>query len=445
MGADLVERGTFRLRLWQATLLALACLLAWGLVRAGASWGATAYDPAADPYSLQNVEAAAGVQDWWRAGYTGKGVDVAVIDTGVSPVAGLAAPGKVVYGPDLSSEAQDPSLRNLDGNGHGTFMAGLIAAAAGQPGGYRGVAPGARIVSVKVGAADGSVAVSQVVAAVDWVVQHRHDDGLDIRVLNLSYGSEPSQPYETDPLAQAVERAWQAGIVVVASAGNSGYQKGAWAQGLADPAYDPQIIAVGAADTMGTATPWDDEVAPFSATAASCSSACRAPDLVAPGTHLQGLLVPGSYVAENDPGSVLGTSYLRGSGTSEATAFVSGAVADLLQRYPALTPDQVKAMLDSSCDRLRSFDWKQQGCGELDLARLFAAPLPLPLGAAQAAGAGRPGGPWRWSAPAGDSASGSGRSGSPWSGSGWSGSSWSGSSWSGSSWSDADWLDAGWS
>ncbi|HZT53282.1 MAG TPA: S8 family serine peptidase, partial [Gaiellaceae bacterium] len=299
-----------------------------------------------------------------------------------------------------------------------------------------------------VGDADGSVSVAQVIAAIDWVVQHRRADGLDIRVLNLSYGAVAAQPYQVDPLAYAVEQAWRAGIVVVAAAGNSGYQRGAWAQGLADPAYDPEIVSVGAADTMGTATFRDDEVAPFSATAASCSSGCRAPDLVAPGAHLQGLRVPGSYLDEHDPGSALGERYFRGSGTSEAAAFVSGAVADLLQRYPGLTPDQVKAMLTSSCVRLLAVNWKQEGCGELDLARLFAAPVPSPAAAAQASAPSTGTGPVDESRDAsswpGSSWSGSSWSGSSWSGDGWSGSSWSGSSWSGSSWSGASWLDADW-
>src|ERR1700745_2868144 len=141
----------------------------------------------------------------------------------------------------------------------------------------------------------------------------------------------------------------QAGIAVVAAAGNSGYQRGAGSQPLADPGYDPQILAVGAADTMGTATPWDDNVASFSA---SCNSGCRAPDLIARGAHMQGLRVPGSYIDQNNPAAPLGDRYFRGSGTSEATAFTSGAVADLLQRYPQLTPDQVKQILTSSADKL---------------------------------------------------------------------------------------------
>jgi serine protease AprX len=314
---------------------------------------------------------------------------------------------------------------------------------------------------------------------------------MNIRVINLSYGTNSTQPYGVDPLAFAVEQAWKAGIVVVAAAGNSGYQNGASAPGVADPAYDPQIIAVGGADTSGSATPWDDQVASYSAGAASCSSACREPDLIAPGTHMQGLRVPGSYIDQNNPAGVLGSRYFRGSGPSEATAFTSGAGADLLQRYPQQTPDQVKQMLTSSCDKLASFNWKQQGCGEIDMDKLLGGSVPSPfaslqyntpstgagsleasrgsdhistngvvlqgeqdiygkpfvsaaMAALEAAGSSWSGGMWNGSLWTGSSWSGSSWSGSSWSGSSWSGSSWSGSSWSGSSWSSGSWLGASW-
>jgi serine protease AprX len=489
VGANLTARDASRLKAWHVGLIALLLAMVLGGVRSGASWGASAYDPASDPYSMQNITAGDGTQAWWNAGDTGKGVDVALIDTGVTPVPALNGPGKVINGPDLSLESQNPNLANLDTNGHGTFMAGLIAGNDGQPGGYRGVAPDARIVSLKVGVADGGTDVSQVIAAIDWVVQHRHDNGMNIRVLNLSYGTNSTQPYGIDPLAYAVEQAWKAGIVVVAAAGNSGFQKGANAQGLADPAYDPQILAVGAADTAGTAVPWDDSVASFSA---SCNAGCSAPDLVAPGSHMQGLRVPGSYIDQNYPAGAISDQYFRGSGTSEATAFVSGAVADLLQRYPQLTPDQVKQILTSNCVKLTSNNWKQEGCGELDMNRLLGASIPSvsasqqynapsvgtgsletsrgsdhismngvvlqgeqdifgqPFNSAlmatlEASGSSWSGGTWNGSLWTGSSWSGSSWTGSSWSGSSWSGSSWSGSSWSGSSWSGSSWSGSSWS
>jgi serine protease AprX len=478
VGANLNVRDAFRLKAWHAGLLVLVVAMVLGCIRSGASWGASTYDPTADPYSMQNITAGDGVQDWWNAGYTGQGVDVAVIDTGVAPVAGLDGPGKVINGPDLSLESQNPDLQNLDTNGHGTFMAGIIAGNDGQAGGYRGVAPDARIISLKVGVADGGVDVSQVIAAIDWVVQHRNDDGMNIRVLNLSYGTNSIQPYQVDPLAYAVEQAWEAGIVVIGAAGNSGYQLGASAHGLADPAYDPEIVAVGGADTMGTASIADDRVAPYSAGAASCSKNCRAPDLVAPSAHMQGLRVPGSYIDVNNPDGSLGDRYFRGSGTSEAAAYVSGAVALLLQKFPQLTPNQVKDMLITNCVKLKSFNWKQQGCGELDLNDLLAAHAAPDLTANQylsrfgvkalSTGTGSLeasrgtdhisidgvelqgdqdifGVPFDSNAMAALEAAGSSWSDGDWNGSNWSGSSWSGSSWSGSSWSDLIWSGSSWS
>src|SRR5262249_59392915 len=130
----------------------------------------------------------------------------------------------------------------------------------------------------------------QVIAAIDWVVQHAHDPGFNIRVINLSYGTNTKQPYDADPLAYAVEQAWKKGIVVIAAAGNTGYQRGKNAPGLADPAYDPYVIGVGGADTQGTAKLDDDKVGSYSASSAGCPGAsCKNPDFVSPGSPFQAL------------------------------------------------------------------------------------------------------------------------------------------------------------
>ena len=151
------------------------------------------------------------------------------------------------------------------------------------------MAPDARIVSLKVGAADGAVDVSQVIAAIDWVVQHAHDPGFNIRVINLSYGTNSLQDPSIDPLAYAAEQAWKHGIVVVAAGGNYGFQSQRNAPALADPAYDSSLLAVGSVDTMGTLATSDDQVPSFSPWPKR--GATRGVDLVAPGAHLQGLRV----------------------------------------------------------------------------------------------------------------------------------------------------------
>jgi serine protease AprX len=475
----------------------LPAVLALAAVLAGASWGASGYDPAADPYSMYNVTLQTGVQSWWDAGYTGAGVDVAVIDSGVAPVQGLNTPGKVFYGPDLSLESQNPSLRNYDTYGHGTFMAGLIAGqdssltapySAAPASVYRGVAPDARIVSLKVATADGGADVSQVIAAIDWVAQHAHDPGFNIRVISLSYGTNTKQPYGVDPLAYAVEQAWKKGIVVVAAAGNTGYQRGKNAPGLADPAYDPYAIGVGGYDTAGTAAFNDDKMGSYSASSAGCGE-CKNPDFVAVGSHLQGLRVANSWTDSNHPEGRIDDRYFRGSGTSEATAIASGMIALILQKYPNLTPDQVKRLISDNGQKVPGADDQAQGGGEISLAKLakkqpanytqkftnstglgslelsrgsdhvkrdgvvltgeqdiFGRPFnAAAMANAEAAGNSWSDGSWNGSTWSASTWSASSWSASTWSASSWSGSTWSSSSWSASTWSGSTWSDATWS
>jgi serine protease AprX len=475
-------------------VLAVATTVALSLVCAGVSWGAGSYDPATDLFAMKSVTAQTGATAWWNAGYTGAGVDVALIDTGVSQVEGLAIAGKVVYGPDLSLESQNPAFRNRDTSGHGTFMAGLIAGrdsaltapyASAPASAYRGMAPDARIVSVKVGVADGGVDVSQVIAAINWVIQHKNDNGMNIRVINLSYGTNSTQSSTIDPLSYAVEQAWKKGIVVVAAAGNSGYQA---ERGLANPARNRYVIAVGGYDTMGTASTSDDKLGSYSAGIASSSD--RGPDFVAAGSHLQGLRVPNSFIDASHPEGVLGSRYFRGSGTSQAAAVTSGTVALILQKYPTLKPDQVKRFIAVNTQTLQSEpDPDYSGSGEISLSKLATTTPPTytqsfanatgtgslelargsdriaddgvvlngekdifgkafnsaSMAALEAAGNSWSGGTWNGSSWSGNSWSGNSWSGNSWSGNSWSGNSWSGNSWSGNSWSGNSWSGNSWS
>ncbi|HEV8420950.1 MAG TPA: S8 family serine peptidase, partial [Actinomycetota bacterium] len=338
------------------------------------------YDPSTDSYSMQNVERAVRARGMWDAGYTGAGVDIALIDSGVAPVEGLSVPGKVIHGPDLSFESQAPNLRHLDTYGHGTHMAGIIAGrdSAATPGAYSGdtrnflgVAPDARILSIKVADSHGNADVSQVIAAIDWVVQHAHDPGLNIEVLNLSFGTASNQSYVLDPLAFAAEIAWHRGITVVAAVGNAGRD----ASGLADPADDPYLLAVGAADHHGSMQYSQWEVASFS----QIGDGIRNPDILAPGAHLQSLRVPGSYVDDTYHGGRLGDRFFRGSGSSQATAVVSGALALLFQEYPSMTPDQAKALLKTHANGLRpsSGFGIVQGQRALRLDTAMLGPVPI--------------------------------------------------------------------
>ena len=437
--------------------------------------------PDKDLGSFYSVTKSINAHDVWSqsdssgAKYTGKGIGVAVIDCGVAPVEGLNAAGKVINGPDLSLESQAPHLRHLDTFGHGTHMDGIIAGrdAAVKDGNendsknFVGVAPDANIINIKVASADGAVDVSQVIAAIDWVVQHRDDPGLNIRVLNLSFGTDSVQSYELDPLAYAVEVAWRRGIVVVVAAGN----EGADGSPLTMPAADPYVLAVGASDHNGTEDGFDDKIADFS----SVGSNDRRPDLVAPGRSIVSLRTPGSYLDQAYPGArvthLSQQRFFRGSGTSQAAAVVSGAAALVLDQRPSLTPDQVKYVLTHNARKVPG-TVPAQGAGVLNLKDVHkvAAPagyrqnhkLATGLGSLELSRGGSHvadpetgvelvgeqdifGDVWdgrTWSQAAWE-----GRtwSGGDWQGRTWSGDSWSGESWAGRTWSSVTWTGRTWS
>jgi hypothetical protein len=288
-------------------------------------------------------------------GVDGGAVDVALVDSGVSPDAALA--GHVVDGPDFSEDARVDELRNLDAFGHGTHLAGIIAA----------VAPQARVVNVKVADHEGSTSLSRLLAGIDWTVRRGDRDGLNVRVLNLAFGAEVDGSYRSDPLAFAAERAWDKGLTVVVSAGNGG----ADADSLDSPAYDPYVIAAGAEDSGGTATLDDDGMALFS----SRGSITRSPDVVAPGVAVVSTRVPGSFLDEAFPAARVDDGF-RGSGTSQSAAVVSGAAALLIGERSKLTPDGVKALLRATARPLANTDTSLQGAGVVNVAAAVGAAVP---------------------------------------------------------------------
>jgi serine protease AprX len=434
---------------------------------------ALGYDATGDFGSMLNVDKMVGAPGLWAAGYTGSGVDVALLDTGVAPVTGLS--DKIVNGPDLSLDYQNGLPASVDAYGHGTHMAGIIAGRdpgttnLTDPTKFVGVAPDARIVNVKVGAADGSTDVSQVIAGIDWVVQHRQDNGLNIRVLNLSFGTLSKQSYIVDPLAYAAEVAWRRGVVVVAASGNDG----STVKQLADPAYDPRILAVGAFDPNDSLRPYDWSPADFT----NAGSWKRNSDVFAPGLHIVSLRDPGSFVDSNYPSSQVGTRFTRGSGTSQAAAVTSGLVADLFERYPNATPDQIKSVLVRSLTPFNSALLTQllgldsgegavngaraltrsissdsngrqdfpyaTGTGSLELSR---GDLHLSNGTSDLVGEqdifGNVWNPLVW-APA--AANGTSWQGGLWNGQRWSGDDWAGQRWSNATWTSNDWSGQRWS
>src|SRR3954454_22290742 len=322
-------------------------------------------DRTTDKGSLYNIANVVGALDTYRSGLTGKGIGVALLDTGVTQVPGLNS-GNVINGPDLSFDSQDPSTAYVDGFGHGTHLASIIAGgdvaatplSYTDPTRFHGIAPDANLVNVKVGAANGDVDVTQVIAGIDWTVQHRKDEALNIRVINLSYGTDSVQDSMVDPLAFAVENAWRNGIVVVVSGGNEGDST----HNLADPASDPHVLAVGAMDSAGTVTTADDTVPSWS----TDGTDARHVDLTAPGVSVLGLRVPGGAADTEHPEARVGDRLARASGTSMAAAVVSGEAALLLQAKPDLTPDQVKQVLMGLANGLNNVSVLMEGAGTTD-------------------------------------------------------------------------------
>jgi serine protease AprX len=450
------------------------------------------FAPESNPGAMTNVDRITGATEMWKKGYTGKGIDVAVIDTGIAPVSGLLDPAKVIIGPDLSFESQDVDTRYLDTYGHGTNMAGIIAGREVAPGtgtayaadtsNYYGMAPDARLVSLKLADHGGAVDVSQMIAAIDWVVSNRWKDGMNIRVLNISYGTISQQNAQADPLSWAAESAWKFGIVVVASAGNDGDST----VGLASPAYNPWVIAVGAQDTKGTASYADDTVPSFSERGINGG---RSPDVVAPGVGVISLGVPGSLLYETYKSARIGNGFLRGSGTSQAAAVVSGAVALVLQQSVWLTPDDVKAHLRLTATPLAATSTAAQGAGAIDLRKAMATlPTPKPqlvaigngFGSVESARGGQHvqfdgvdlsgeqdimgqawdsgrlsfqlntwqwdgsfnGSIWAGNAFTADNVTWAGKT---WQGKTWQGKTWQGKTWQGKTWQTGTWTGKGWS
>jgi serine protease AprX len=298
-------------------------------------------------------------QDLWKRGIKGTGVTVALLDTGVY-AASPDLTGRVIHCEDFSGE-RNTDAHCQDTFGHGTFMAGLIAGnGSASRGRHTGAAPEANLVSVKVAGFDGSTDISHVLAGIQWVVAHR--DVYGVKVLNLSLGSDSAQDYRLSPLNLAVENAWRAGIVTVVSAGNSGPDGST----VMKPGDDPYVVTVGASNDEGTLRISDDKIPVFSSRGPTRSNGFAKPDLVSPGIHTVSLRSPGSAIDQQFGSARVGTDYFRGTGTSMATATVSGIVAQILQRNPTLTPDQVKHRLLTTARTIATTDPTAAGEGLVD-------------------------------------------------------------------------------
>jgi serine protease AprX len=281
-----------------------------------------------------------GADTMQQAGITGKGVTLAVLDTG------LWNDGGQNFNVLASVDVVDGGTGAVTGDpyGHGTHVTSIAAGGAmTKAGTYFGIAPDVNLVIVRAFDENGVGSYTDVIAGLNWIVANQHK--YQIRVLNLSFGAPPQSNYWDDPLNQAVMAAWKAGIVVVASAGNEG--PGPMTIGV--PGNVPYVITTGALTDNHTAYDvTDDRLASFSSTGPTYEGFVK-PEVVAPGGHMVGSMWFQSYLANIDPGSMgKKDSLFVMSGTSQAAAVTSGVVALMIQADPSLTPDTVKCRLLAS-------------------------------------------------------------------------------------------------
>ena len=303
-------------------------------------------------------------------GFDGAGVGVAIIDSGVTSWHDDLGSDRVVHFADFV----DFQPQQYDDYGHGTHVAGIIAGSGyDSNGARRGIAPAANLVVLKVLDGDGFGYISNVIAALDYVVEHRAQ--YNIRVINLSVAAGVYESYTSDPLTLAARRAVEAGVVVVTAAGNLGRNAQGQPQygGITAPGNAPWVLTVGASSHNGTMSRADDSIAPFSSRGPSFIDNSAKPDLVAPGVGIESVADASSLLyATHATARLWGTvdtatpPYLSLTGTSMSAPVVSGTIALMMQANPSLTPNLVKAILQYTAEHKARYNEMTQGAGFLN-------------------------------------------------------------------------------
>lgn len=278
---------------------------------------------------MDNANVTLGVDTLHEKGITGKDTTICVIDTGIAQHPDVK--DRIIGFKDMVNGKTEP----YDDQGHGTHCAGIVAGdGTSSEGKFKGVAPEANLVGVKVLDKNGSGAFSNVIKGIQWAVEHKDEFGID--VISMSLGGYVQQSYKDDPVCQAVEAAIAAGITTVIAAGNEGPSAGT----IGTPGNSPNAITIGALDDKGTADRSDDTIARFSSRGNTRIDHLDKPDIIAPGVNITSL-------------NNVGTGYVSMSGTSMATPFAAGVAALMHQVKPNISPAQAKTLLMKTADKLQ--------------------------------------------------------------------------------------------
>jgi len=318
----------------------------------------------------------------------GAGVTIAVVDSGVALHPDIQTLTTVVDAVAQPTPYAAPPETSADPYGHGTHVAGIMVGNGSQSGGsMAGIAPQASLISVRVLGDQGSGLASDVLAGIQWIQDHKDEYG--IQVVNLSLGHAVVEPASVDPLVEAVEALWDAGVVVVCSAGNRGRDGHVT---ITSPCNSRKVITVGATNDSRTGPITDDLIATYSSRGPTTFDLVAKPDLVAPGNRIVSLRSAGSLIdtllperrVAADPANPDLQEYFEMSGTSMASPVVAATAALMLEQDPSLNPGTVKARLMMSARKAAFGDPLVSGAGYLDIlgalrATWFAADAPSPL------------------------------------------------------------------
>ena len=290
-------------------------------------------------------------------GYTGKGIGIAILDTGISPINDFSYPkNRIIAFKDFINGKTSP----YDDNGHGTHVSGIAGGnGTNSNGKYKGIATECNFIGVKVLNKEGKGNASDVLAGLQWIVDNK--EKYNIKIINLSIGTNNTS--SNDPLVKAVENLWDNGIIVTIAAGNEGPKKFT----ISSPAISKKVITVGASDDNVTTTVWGNTLINFSGRGPTLECVVK-PDVLAPGVNIVSCL---SNNISKQSNQIINKNYFALSGTSMSTPIVSGAIALLLEKYNDLKPDDVKLMIKKCCKNLH-LPKNQQGWGLIDIYKLLS-------------------------------------------------------------------------